>query len=225
MKLIINFKTYRQGTGKKAVELSHQIDNYVQSQSLPYLDIGLAPQAVDLKQIAKTCKHLEIWAQAIDPIRYGSHTGSLLPEAVVNWVQGTLINHSEKRLPFEQIELAIKRCQALDMKSLVCVQNPEEAGKAAQLKPDLIAYEPPELIGGDISVAEAQPSLVKDAVNEVKTIAGPETISVLTGAGIKDKKDVEKALGLGTEGILIASGIVKAENPLKALKNLVQGFN
>jgi triosephosphate isomerase len=35
-------------------------------------------------------------------------------------------------------------------------------------------------------------------------------VRVLCGAGIVDKNDIETALELGSEGILISSGVVKA---------------
>lgn len=225
MKLIVNFKTYQQGTGKAAVNLSQAIADYVKERSLSQIEIGVAPQLVDLKQIAKACSNLELWSQAIDPINYGSHTGSILPEAVADCVTGSIINHSEKRLPFKQIEQAVERCHQVNIWSLVCVQDPEEAERVAKLEPDLIAYEPPELIGGDTSVAEAKPSLVKEAVSRVESTAGNDKIKVLTGAGIKDRKDVDKALELGTQGILIASGIVKNKKPVEALRNLLKGFD
>lgn len=223
MRLIVNFKTYRQGTGQEALELAQGMDDYAQSRVEEKVQLGIAPQLVDLKQIANECSRLKVWSQNLDPINYGSHTGSVLPEAVQNWVTGSLINHSEKRLPFEQIKAAVERCREVSIKSLVCVQKPEEARKVAKLKPNLIAYEPPELIGGDISVAEAKPSLVREAVDSVRAVDGGNNIEVLTGAGIKNGKDVTKALELGTQGILVASGVVKSEKPIKSLKNLIQG--
>jgi triosephosphate isomerase len=47
---------------------------------------------------------------------------------------------------------------------------------------------------------------------------------VLCGAGIKDHDDVRIAIQLGCEGILVASGITKAENPEAALTDLVKGI-
>jgi len=37
-------------------------------------------------------------------------------------------------------------------------------------------------------------------------------VKVLCGAGIVDKTDVQKALELGAEGILISSGVVKSRS-------------
>ena len=89
------------------------------------------------------------------------------------------------------------------------------------VKPDFIAVEPPDLIGGDVSVSTAKPELISDSVKAVHAVA---SIPVITGAGIKNSADARKALELGTEGVFVASGIVKAQNPEKAIDELLEGF-
>jgi triosephosphate isomerase len=37
-------------------------------------------------------------------------------------------------------------------------------------------------------------------------------------------EDVSQALALGTEGVLLASGVLKAENPREALLQLIKGI-
>ena len=93
----------------------------------------------------------------------------------------------------------------------------EEAKKVDQFSPDYIAYEPPELIGGDVSVSTAKPEVIRDIVNSVKT-------KIIVGAGVKNKKDVEKCIELGAVGVLVASGVVKAKNAKKAIKDLAEGL-
>jgi triosephosphate isomerase len=56
------------------------------------------------------------------------------------------------------------------------------------------------------------------SVKEVKEKHG---IRLLVGAGIKTREDVVKALELGADGILIASGVDLAKNHEKALKDLL----
>jgi triosephosphate isomerase len=46
-------------------------------------------------------------------------------------------------------------------------------------------------------------------------------VPVLCGAGVKTGKDVRRALELGAKGVLLASGVVKAKDPRKALQDLV----
>jgi triosephosphate isomerase len=49
-------------------------------------------------------------------------------------------------------------------------------------------------------------------------------VGVFCGAGVKDRRDVRKALELGTVGVLLASGVVKAKDPEKALRDLASGL-
>jgi len=46
----------------------------------------------------------------------------------------------------------------------------------------------------------------------------------ICGAGIKSAEDVRKAKALGAAGVLVASGYVLADNPRRALEDLVSGF-
>ncbi len=41
---------------------------------------------------------------------------------------------------------------------------------------------------------------------------------------MKDREDVKKAVELGAKGILVASGVVKSENPEEAISDLLMGF-
>ena len=59
--------------------------------------IAVSPQAADLARVAET--GVETWAQHVSPNEHGSHTGSTPAEAAAdNGAEGTLVNHSEKRL-------------------------------------------------------------------------------------------------------------------------------
>ena len=105
---------------------------------------------------------------------------------------------------------------------MVCANTVEDAKALAEFAPDYIAVEPPELIGGDISVTTADPSIVKDTVQAVKAV--DPNVRVLCGAGVKNGKDVSAALSLGADGVLLASGVVKAQDPRAVLEDLVSGL-
>ena len=207
--IIINLKTYETGTGKKAVKLakiSSKFDNIV-----------LCPQPTDIKEISK---YVETYAQHIEPVGFGSNTGSILPEAVKQaGAKGTLLNHSERRLNSGVLEKSIKRAKECGLKVILCVQTPSEAKRYALFNPDYIAYEPPELIGGDISVSTSKPEVITKVVMAVKSV-NPK-IKVLVGAGVKNREDVQKSLELGAVGVLLASGVTKARDPEKVIKDLV----
>ena len=47
---------------------------------------------------------------------------------------------------------------------------------------------------------------------------------MLCGAGISKGEDLRAALDLGSQGVLLASGIVKASDPKAALEDLIRLF-
>ena len=210
--ILVNFKTYSEASGRKALELAKNCEKISLETEI---FVGVAPQFVDIPPIVKAVS-IPVFAQHIDPIKPGSSTGHILPESVKEaGAAGTLINHSERRLRLSDIDAAITRTREVSLISLVCTNNSAVSAAAAALKPDMIAVEPPELIGTGIPVSKAKPEVVSGTVELLKQI-NPDVI-VLCGAGITTGEDVASALRLGTEGVLVASGIVKAQNPYKVL--------
>ncbi|MFA9515949.1 triose-phosphate isomerase [Halopenitus sp. H-Gu1] len=183
--------------------------------------IAVAPQAADLARVDAT--GVETWAQHVSPVDHGSHTGSTLAEAVTeNGAEGTLINHSERRLTLADIDDAVDAARRTDLETIVCANDPEQAGAAAALGPDAVAVEPPALIGGDVPVATADPGIVEDAVAAVDAV--DSDVDLLCGAGVSTGEDVEAARELGATGVLLASGVAKADDPRSALEDLVAGI-
>lgn len=182
--------------------------------------IAVAPQAADLARVADT--GVETWAQHVSPNAHGSHTGSTLAEAVAdNGAEGTLINHSERRLKLADVDAALDATDRAGLESIVCANNPNQVGAAAALGPDAVAVEPPELIGGDVSVATADPEIVEGAVDAAAAV--DEDVDVFCGAGVSAGEDVAAAADLGASGVLLASGVAKADDPRAALEDLVSG--
>ncbi len=219
--LFINFKTYAESTGKNAIALAKKAQKIADEKSA---SVVLVVQAVDIAAVSKAVK-LPVFAQHIDPVSFGSNTGHILAEAVKEaGAVGTVLNHAENKRDNVFIEKAIGRAKELGLIVMVCAEDLERAKQIASFtqKPNFIAVEPPELIGGDISVSTANPELITDSVNAVKEIA-PE-IEVITGAGIKNNSDVKKALELGTKGVFVASGIIRVDNQAAAIKDLVEGL-
>ena len=215
--VIVNFKTYAEGTGKKALELAKAAEDVSRETGICF---AAAPQFVDIPTIVHQVD-IPVFAQHIDPIKPGSHTGHILPEAVKEaGAIGTLINHSERRLRLADIDAAITRARELNLVTVTCTNNTSVSAAAAALNPDMIAVEPTEIIGTGIPVSKAQPEVVTSTVESVKRI-NPD-VTVLCGAGITSGEDVAAALKLGTEGVLVASGIVKAKDPRKVMKEFAE---
>ncbi len=215
--IIVNFKTYAEATGGKALEIAKQAEE-VNKQTC--VDIGVSPQFVDIKTITETVK-IPVFSQHIDPVRPGSHTGAVLAEAIKEaGAVGTLINHSEKRVNLFDIDTSIRIARENGLLSCVCANNPSVSAAVAALKPDIIAIEPPELIGSGIPVSKAKPEVVTDTIKLVKSVN--DKVTVLCGAGISRGEVVNAALKLGTHGVLVASGIVKAKDPFFMLSEFAE---
>ncbi len=180
--------------------------------------VAVAPQAAHLSAAADT--GVETWAQHVDAVGHGSHTGSTLAEAAADaGATGTLLNHSERRITLADVDGALAAADRTGLETIVCANNPAQVGAAAALGPDGVAVEPPELIGTGTPVSQADPEIVTGAV-EAAAAVDPD-VDVLCGAGISTGDDVVAARELEATGVLLASGVAKADDPRAALEDLV----
>jgi len=180
--------------------------------------VAVAPQAAHLSAVAET--GVETWAQHVSPNEHGSHTGSTLAEAVADaGAEGTLLNHSENRLKLADIDASLAAAERAGLETCVCGNNPGQIAAVSALGPDSVAVEPPELIGTGTPVSKADPDIVTDAVEAAGAV--DDSIEVFCGAGISTGEDLVSAEELGAEGVLLASGVAKADDPRAALEDLV----
>lgn len=210
--IFINFKTYYSATGERALRLAQLCEEFAKRRGF---DIRLVVQAADIYHISEKTS-LPIYAEHIDPITPGRSTGFILPEDVhEEGAVGTILNHSEHRLKRTVLEQSVNRAREVGLKMVICAATPEEGESFTTLKPDFIAVEPPELIGGLVSVSSAKPEIISDAVKRIP-------LPLLVGAGIHTGADINTALKLGAVGVLIASSVAKSIDPEKALKTLLE---
>lgn len=208
---IINFKTYPEGSGKNALKLAKSCDRIAKKKKASII-VCLQPADICISNKIK----IPVFAQHIDPVEQGQTTGYVVAEDVKSdGAVGTLLNHSEHKLPFLKLKKAVEICRKNKLKIVICASTPAEAFKVSKLKPDYIAVEPPALIGGKISVSESKPEVITKTTKLIKKIP------ILCGAGVHKRDDVVKAVKLGAKGILVASGVVKAKNPEKVLEDLI----
>ncbi len=213
--LVINFKTYLEATGKKSVELAKIAGKVSQDKGI---QIAVSPQFSDIKQVAESAEVL-VFSQHIDPVKPGAYTGHVLAEAVKSaGAAGTLLNHSERRIKISEIEEAIGFAQGSGLLTLVCANSSGVSAATASLNPDMIAIEPPELIGTGFAVSKAQPELITSTVKRIRSVN--PLVLILCGAGVSSPEDVAKALQLGSQGVLVSSSVVKSRDPEKLLAEM-----
>ncbi len=216
--LFVNFKTYPESSGEKAVFLAQICAKVSFKVKIPIIP---CVQALDLDRIVRLVK-IPVWVQHLDPVSGGKNTGYLTAQAVKeHGGRGTLLNHSEHPLSYEQISLLIKIAKKEKLKTLVLVDNATLAKKIDSLSPDYIAIEEPRLIGGKTPMA----SLKYGEEKIKKFIAVIKKSIPLVGAGINKNEDVERSLRLGAKGVLVSSAIVKSLDPEKSLNHIIKGFH
>jgi len=215
--IIINFKTYSEATGQRAIELAKKAEK-VNRETGIY--VGVAPQLADIAKVAEAV-HIPVFAQHVDPIKPGGFTGHVLMESVKEaGATGTLINHSERQLKLSDIDETVKLTKENGLVSCVCANNPTISKAVAALEPDIVAIEPPELIGTGIPVSKAKPEVITDTVRLVRKVNS--NVIILCGAGISRDEDVSAALALGMQGVLVASGIVKSKDPYAIIREFAE---
>ena len=204
--ILVNFKTYEEATGERAFKLARICRSVAMKHGKRII---ISPQFTDIYRISREASnYTPVFAQHIDD-GIGKFTGSVSPLAVKEaGAIGTLLNHSEKRLTVDEIGKRIAAAKAHGLMTLCFADSIRESLKIAELGPDMIAYEPPELVGTGISVSTARPEQITDFVDKVTP-----TVKRLVGAGISNALDVKKALELGADGWGVSSAFTKAKDP------------
>lgn len=216
--LFINFKTYKEATGVRAVELVRILSLCQSEAKIPIIPVV---QTTDIRS-CMVATNYNIWAQHVDGAEQGQTTGWATPEAVAEaGAVGTFLNHSEHKLSDKELKDAFGRANSMALDTLVFASDLKELEKVVKLKPTYVAYEPPELIASkETSIAKAKPDVIGKAVE----IAKKARVPLIVGAGVKDANDVRTSLRLGAIGVVVSSAVVLAEDPKKTVLELAKGF-
>ena len=215
--IALNLKVYSESLGSRGFELCR----FASEVSLiTGVRIIVAPQAVDLKDAGQICN--DVFAQHVDFAPQGAFTGTTTVEALkAVGCKGSLVNHSERRIPEEQIAKTIARLKEAGLESMLCTKDTQESVLLAKYEPTFIAVEPPELIGSGISVSTARPEVVSGTVEAVAKV---NSTPVLCGAGVSNAADVKKAIELGAAGVLLASAYVMSADPKALLLQMAEAI-
>ncbi len=212
---IINYKTYPQASGENAVKLTEKL---LAADIPDGLSLVICPQAADIYRVREKFPHAEIWGQHVDLIEAGRATGwTSIETLIMAGISGSIINHSEHELSYEEAVGTVQLAKEHQVKTCLAVGDIQMAEKLMETKPDIMAFEPPELVGSGVSLMSANPEEAEGFYERYK-----DNGSILCiGAGVSKPGDVAKAAEIGYEGILIASAIVKADNPTEVLNDML----
>ncbi|MGY5852546.1 MAG: triose-phosphate isomerase [Candidatus Thorarchaeota archaeon] len=215
--IAINFKTYTQATGERAVLLAKKCDKVAKEYGV---SIVVAPQIPDLYRVSSAVE-IPVFSQHLDAGDPGRFTGHALGETLVEaGCSGTLLNHSENRMQLADIEASVRKADDLGLYTIICTNNPLVSVAASAVHPSAVAVEPPELIGSGISVSQAQPEIISGTVEQIRAVN--KEVTILCGAGIGSGSDVESAIKLGSQGVLLASAVAKSDKPEAVLEDLIR---
>jgi triosephosphate isomerase (TIM) len=217
--IFVNYKTYEEASGEKAVTLTKILEEVAHETQVKIIPVV---QIIDAEMVVASTK-LEVWIQHVDPVTYGAHTGWTLPEEAAKiGVSGVFLNHSEHKFDsFDNLYTANEKALSANLRTLIFATDIPEFKRICDLAPTYAAYEPAELVGSTTtSVTEAKPEIISEAAEIARGFGLP----LIVGAGIHSQEDIRKSLELGAIGFAIATNIVKADNPKEALLELVKGF-
>lgn len=218
---IINCKNYEEISGNKIKKLVNVAEKI--SKKYHGVEIVLVPPQHLVGMVADMNSSIRILAQHVDDKTSGSTTGFVVPEMLKrSKVDGSIINHSEHRISKDMIPKLVAKLRELKMISVLCVKNVAEVKKYAKLNADYIAIEPPELIGSGRAISKERPEMIVKAVSVLKDTKSKSKL--LCGAGIISGADVAKAIELGSTGILVASGVIKADRWSKIISEFAKAM-
>ena len=232
----VNFKLYKETFGDGVLRLAEACFKVAEKTKVEIIPV-VSP--FDLWRVKKRFQK-KVWVQHVDLFFEGAKTGWVSPlQAIILGADGTLLNHSEHKISpgkvkqilsylkkdkwrkhWEQ-EVPILKRKIEKFRTMVCFATQGQAKRWVKRLgsfSEFVAYEPPELIGGEVSVSQARPEVVRKVVELL-----PKQ-RVVIGAGIRSGDDVKKALKLGAKGVLVSSGVVKADNPQEKLEELAMFF-
>lgn len=204
--------------GAEAVRLAIEADALASSLGV---SVVFNPQTVDIPAVAAATSRILVFAQHMDPVTPGRGVGAVLAEALRDaGADGTLLNHSERPMPLGAIAQAIGRAHECGLATLVFADSPAEAAALAHLGPDIILAEPPSLIATGVSAGNVMAGFVADTVAAVKAV--DPSILVMSGAGVNGPDDVDRMIRLGLDGTGSSSGILRAPDPVAAMRGMLE---
>ncbi len=203
--------------GPEMIRLSIRADELSREYQVQLI---IDPQYVDIPLIAQRVERALVFAPHMDPLEPGRGQGAVLPEALkAAGAVGVVLNHVERRLTREQLALTIRRADQVGLATVACSDDVESAVAIAELAPNVIVVESPELIGAGSAVDRGNAAI--GDINRAIWRVNPE-IRVVHGAGIGCAQDVFEVMAAGAQGTGSSSGVCTAPDPEAMLGAMVK---
>ncbi len=216
MKIFINFKAYPSGLGLAQRELLDFLEQQPLTSPISPTSLHLIVPATEILEIHQNYS-LPVWAQHCDPVKTTRATGWVSAEMLKEaGAVGTLLNHSEHRLPPNVLKTTVGLCARHALQTIICCQTVEEGKTYAALRPTYLAFEPPELIASKTASVISNPTSHTSLTSLISLVS---PLPLVVGAGIRTRKDIKEASKLGAAGVLLSSVIMEGNQ--KNIKRLL----
>jgi triosephosphate isomerase len=203
--------------GREVLKLARHADKTGKKYDVQMI---ITPQYVDIPMLARELENVLVFAQHMDSLEVGRGVGSVLPEALkAAGAVGVMLNHAEKRLSNDELKRAIKRADQIGLATMVCADTLEDAAVIAQMEPNIIIAESPDLIG--VGGRDEKDRLAIRCINETVWKINPD-ICVLHGAGIRCARDVYDVIKAGAQGTGSTSGIILSNDPFGMVEEMAR---
>ncbi len=215
--IIVNFKAYPDVFGEKGIRLAKIAEKVSEEHGVSIAICPPLPYLVKYSEIF----NIPVFSQKVDCITGKNGTGKISVKMIkASGASGTLINHSENRMILADLEEVVRNSRTHRLYTIICTNNEAVSAAAAKLDPHAVAFDPPELTGTGVSISVVQPEIIQNSVKRIK-MENPR-VSPFCGVGVLTPVDIEKALDMGIEGVIIDQIFVQAKDPHELLQNLVK---
>ena len=166
-----------------------------------------------------------VFAQTMDIDEPGPSVGRVTAESLVDaGAQGVMLDHADNPLEPDRLHYAIRRAHANDLMTMVCAGGDDEVRRLLPLRPTIILFEPPDLIG---HTGGSDRPWIRHIDAEVRA-AAPDVLMMHAG-GVGTPSDVHQIMRSGAAGTGSTSGVLRDESPTRAAGRFIsaarQGFD
>ncbi len=216
--LLLNLKGYTESFADFALNIAGYAREVSNSTGI---NIVVCPPTPWIQEVSAS--GAVTFAQHADPVDPGATTGYHSLEMLkAAGASGTLMNHSEHRLRLWEMEFLVEGSRKAGMRSVICADTVRTVAAVSSLRPDMVAVEPPELIGRGVSVSKAKPEIITESVEAIRKVN--RDVIIIAGAGVTTAEDVARAVELGAEGALVASAVVKSDRQRQLIGDMAEAL-